>query len=74
MTSKIFTVHRRTNTGEVYIFRYNKENHNAVVRALGQCASSPHLSFTWYDAALLNVEIRKQLQENLLPNNRLVGS
>ncbi len=42
-----------------YIFMYDDENYDEALRALGRFASNPELSFTWRDASLLAVKIKK---------------
>lgn len=45
---------------EKYIFLYNDENRDALLRVLGRFASDPDLSFTWYDVGVLSQKIRQQ--------------
>ena len=45
---------------ERYIFLYDDANREETLRTLGRFASNPDLSFTWYDAAVLSQEIRKE--------------
>ena len=45
---------------EKYIFLYDDANRARALRALGRYASSPELSFSWYDAAILSQKIRRQ--------------
>lgn len=45
---------------ERYIFLYDDANRARALRVLGRFASSPDLSFSWYDAAILSQKIRKQ--------------
>jgi len=45
---------------ERYIFLYNENKHQEVLRLLGRYASDPHLSFSWYDAAVLGQKIRQE--------------
>ncbi len=56
---------------ERYIFLYDDENRARALRVLGRYASSPDLSFTWYDAAILSQKIRRQAREERLPHNRV---
>lgn len=57
---------------ERYIFLYDDENRAQALRVLGRYASSPDLSFTWYDAAILSQKIRRQAREQEpLPHNRV---
>ena len=46
--------------GEKYIFLYDDANRARALRTLGRYASSPDLSFSWYDAAILSQKIRRQ--------------
>ncbi len=48
---------------ERYIFLYDDANRSRALRTLGRFASSPELSFSWYDAAVLSQKIRKQGQQ-----------
>jgi len=45
---------------ERYIFLYNEDKHQEVLRLLGRYASDPNLSFSWYDAAVLGQKIRQE--------------
>ena len=45
---------------EKYIFLYDAEHQPETIRRLGMFASNPDLSFTWYDAAVLNQRIRQE--------------
>ena len=47
---------------EQYVFLYSENNRSEMLRLLGRYASNPELSFTWYDAAVLN---KKILQDSL---------
>ncbi len=49
---------------ERYIFLYNDSKRSETLRVLGRYASSPDLSFSWYDAAVLSQKIRKQSQQS----------
>ena len=42
---------------ERYIFLYDDSNRSQALRVLGRYASSPELSFSWYDAAVLSLKI-----------------
>ena len=44
---------------EKYIFLFNDRNRKKTLRQLGRFASNPELSFTWYDAAVMNQKVRK---------------
>ncbi|MFO0912302.1 MAG: hypothetical protein U0795_05070 [Pirellulales bacterium] len=44
---------------ERYIFLYDDRNRAQLLRVLGRFASSPDLSFTWYDAAVLSQKVRR---------------
>lgn len=44
---------------ERYIFLYDDTQRAEALRTLGRYASSPDLSFTWYDAAVLSRKIRQ---------------
>lgn len=51
---------------ERYVFLYGEsgEDRKATLRILGQFATNPELSFTWYDAAVLSQKIRAEAGEN----------
>ena len=55
---------------EKYIFLYDDSNRSQALRVLGRFASSPDLSFSWYDAAVLSQKIRRQSQQSAEPNQR----
>jgi hypothetical protein len=56
---------------ERYVFLYNDANRSRILRTLGRYASSPDLSFSWYDAAVLSQKIRRQAECAVEPLNRL---
>lgn len=49
--------------GERYVFLYDDNSTEALLKTLGRYASDPELSFTWYDAAVLSQRIRQQEQQ-----------
>ncbi|MFB3105541.1 MAG: hypothetical protein ACE1ZA_11565 [Pseudomonadales bacterium] len=55
---------------ERYIFLYDDSNRSKTLRVLGRYASSPELSFSWYDAAVLSQKIRRQSQQAAQPSHR----
>jgi len=60
---------------EKYTFIYTDDQAAAAINTLGRFASTPDLSFTWYDAAILAQRIRAGMAaskgDEFLPNNRL---
>lgn len=44
---------------ERYIFMFDDDSRAETLRKLGQYASNPELSFTWYDAAVLSQKVRQ---------------
>lgn len=48
---------------ERYVFLYDDSSRAETLRVLGRYASSPELSFTWYDAAVLSQKIRQEGQK-----------
>ena len=54
---------------ERYIFLYDDSSRAETLRTLGRYASSPDLSFTWYDAAVLSQKIRQESQK-FVPESR----
>ena len=46
---------------ERYIFIYDTESFQELMRLLGRFAVNPELSFNWYDAAILSQRVRKDL-------------
>ncbi|MBT4866249.1 MAG: hypothetical protein HON53_14190 [Planctomycetaceae bacterium] len=44
---------------ERYVFLYDDDSDAALLQQLGQFASDPDLSFTWYDAAILSQKVRR---------------
>ena len=58
---------------ERYIFFYDDESRQELLRVFTRFAENPDLSFTWYDAAHLSQKIRqereaeKQAQRRLMP-------
>jgi hypothetical protein len=45
---------------ERYVFIYDDEAHEPLIDALRDHAADPHLSFTWFDAAVLTEKAREQ--------------
>jgi len=51
---------------ERYVFLYDDEGCDSLLRTLGRYAADNELSFTWYDAAVLSRKVRRlrrQLQQ-----------
>lgn len=44
---------------ERYLFLYDDDHRAECLRTLGRFASTPDLSFTWWDAAVLSQKIRQ---------------
>lgn len=44
---------------ERYVFLYDDTSIDQLLQTLGQYASDPDLSFSWYDAAVLSQRVRK---------------
>jgi len=44
---------------ERYVFMFDDDSRSDTLRKLGQYASDPELSFSWYDAAVLSQKVRK---------------
>ena len=44
---------------ERYVFLYDNEGPDELLKVLGQYAADPELSFTWYDAAVMSQRIAK---------------
>lgn len=45
---------------ERYIFLYDEESKDTLLKTLGSFAADKSLGFTWYDAALLSKTVRNQ--------------
>ena len=59
MTSPVNILAIVRDDGERYVFLFDDANRQATLRKLGEYASNPELSFTWYDAAILSRKMRK---------------
>lgn len=59
---------------ERYIFLYDDANRSRALRVLGRFASSPDLSFSWYDAAILSQKIRRDARDSNPVHNRVFMS
>ncbi|QDT65996.1 hypothetical protein [Calycomorphotria hydatis] len=46
--------------GEQFVFMYDEESYDALLKQIGRYAADPELSFSWYDAAILSQKVRKQ--------------
>ncbi len=44
---------------ERYVFLYDDDSAETLLRTLGQYAADPSLSFTWYDAAVMSQRVAK---------------
>jgi len=44
---------------ERYVFLYDDEGCDSLLRTLGRYAADSDLSFTWYDAAVLSRKVRR---------------
>ncbi len=44
---------------ERYVFLYDDDSAETLLRTLGQYAADPNLSFTWYDAAVMSQRVAK---------------
>lgn len=55
---------------ERYIFLYDDRNRAQLLRVLGRYASSPDLSFTWYDAAVLSQKVRRAVSSEPMETPR----
>jgi hypothetical protein len=44
---------------ERYVFLYDDESADQLLRTLGEYAADPELSFSWYDAAVMSQRIAK---------------
>lgn len=45
--------------GERYVFLYDDDSGDALLRQFGRYASDETLSFSWYDAAVLSQRVRR---------------
>lgn len=52
--------------GERYIYVYDDASRRQLIDAFRDQAASPHLSFTWFDAAVLTEKAKEQMAENHL--------
>lgn len=43
---------------ESYVFLFDEDSRAATLRTFGRFASTPDLSFNWYDAAVLSKKLR----------------
>lgn len=48
---------------ERYVFLYDDDSADQLLRTMGQYAADPSLSFTWYDAAVMSQRIAKLRSE-----------
>jgi hypothetical protein len=55
---------------ERYVFLYDDESADQLLRTMGQYAADPELSFTWYDAAVMSQRIAKLRSESATPAPR----
>jgi len=49
--------------GERYVFVYDDESRLPLIDAFRDLAADPHLSFTWFDAAVLTEKAREQARQ-----------
>jgi len=55
---------------ERYVFLYDDESADQLLRTMGQYAADPDLSFSWYDAAVMSQRIAKLRSESVAPAPR----
>jgi hypothetical protein len=55
---------------ERYVFLYDDSSRAETLRVLGRYASNPELSFSWYDAAVLNQKIRQESRKAPVASRR----
>jgi hypothetical protein len=55
---------------ERYVFLYDDESADQLLRTMGQYAADPELSFSWYDAAVMSQRIAKLRSESVVPAPR----
>jgi hypothetical protein len=48
---------------ERYVFLYDDQSADQLLRTLGEYAADPELSFSWYDAAVMSQRIAQLRQE-----------
>ncbi len=48
---------------ERYVFLYDDESADQLLRTMGEYAADPALSFSWYDAAVMSQRIAKLRSE-----------
>jgi len=56
-----------TRDRDTYLFLFNADNRSETLRQLGRLAANPELNFSWYDAAVLSLEVRKHQPPRRLP-------
>jgi len=53
---------------ERFVFLYDDQSAEHLLKTLGDYAADPELSFNWYDAAVLSQRVHPGLVENANPN------
>jgi hypothetical protein len=53
---------------EQYVFVYDDESRSELIDAFRDQAADPHLSFNWFDAAVLTEKVREQAQTAVPPS------
>lgn len=56
--------------GERYVFLYDDDSADALLRQFGRYASDEALSFSWYDAAVLSQRVRRMKAESACETKR----
>lgn len=49
--------------GQKFVFLY--DDPDAALQQIGRCAADPELDFSWYDAAVLSMRVRKTAKESV---------
>lgn len=57
---------------ERYVFLFDDDHREDVLRTLGRFASNPDLSFTWYDAAMMSQKVRQVTEDPNAYNSRFI--
>ncbi len=51
-----------------YVFLFDDDSHDELLRQLGEAAANDELNFSWYDAAVLSQRVRRMQEEQQFGN------
>ncbi|MFK7820610.1 MAG: hypothetical protein AB8G99_17955 [Planctomycetaceae bacterium] len=54
-----------------YVFLFDDNSHDELLRQIGESAADEELNFTWYDAAVLSQRVREMKDEGVSESDEI---